>query len=319
MPLLGKDKESERLEQLDTFIETEWRPGPADIAAREAEEKGVKSARETMAERLDNMFASRGFAGSIRSQLRKADLKLTVAEYLLLHVVLAVVVGGVFWLLFNPALAGIGFVGSLFAPRIYVGIRQNRRLRQFENQLGDVLNLWVNALRAGYSVNQAMEAVAREAPPPAGEEFKRVVSEMAIGVPLETAMRNMLSRVESEDLELVFTAVNIAREVGGNLSEILDKISETIRERIRIKGEIRTLTASGRATGTLIGLLPIILSVFLLAINPEYMGQLFFGPERGGAYIPGLPIPCGWPLIAIGLIMMAIGGAIIRRIIDIEV
>jgi len=146
-----------------------------------------------------------------------------------------------------------------------------------------------------------------------------VVAEISIGVPMETALNNMLSRINSEDLDLVFTAVNIQREVGGNLAEILDTISETIRERVRIKGEIRTLTAQGRITGMLIGFLPIGLAVLLLVINPSYMGQLFFGPEKGGAYIPGLPIPCGWPMIAVGLTMMSIGLAVITRIVDIEV
>jgi tight adherence protein B len=177
----------------------------------------------------------------------------------------------------------------------------------------------VNSLRAGYSVPQAMEAVAKEAPPPASIEFKRVVAEISIGVPMEISLDNMTSRIDSEDLDLVFTAVNIQREVGGNLAEILETISETIRQRVRIKGEIRTLTASGRATGTVIGLLPIGLAILLMVINPEYMSQLFFGPDKGGAFIPGLPIPCGWPMIAIGLIMMSIGLAVINRIVDIEV
>jgi len=316
MPLLGKSKETERLEQLETFIDSDWRPSVTDAAEQEALER--KSLRESMAERLDNVLANQGFAGGIRAQLRKANLKLTVTEYLLLHLVAAAGLGFVGFL-FNWALAAIGFLAGLFVPRLYVGFRQQRRLRDFNNQLGDVLNLWVNSLRAGYSVVQAMEAVAREAPSPSGEEFKRVVAEIAIGVPLETGLANMLSRVESEDLDLVFTAVNIQREVGGNLSEILDTISETIRERVRIKGEIRTLTASGRFTGTAIGLLPFIVTLLVMMINPSYMRNLLFGPARGGAYIPGLPIPCGWPLIALGLIMMAIGLAIIRRIVDIEV
>ncbi len=318
MPLLGKDKTSERLDQLESFLDSEWTPS-TEQQALDAEALAGKSAREIVAERLDNALATQGFAGGIRAQLRKADLKLTVAEYLLAHVVAAGALAAVGLLLGNVAFAGIGFIAGLFAPRLYVGYRQNQRKKQFSEQLGDVLNLWVNSLRAGYSVVQAMEAVAREAPDPAGIEFKRVVSEIAIGIPPEVALNNMLSRLENEDLDLVFTAVNIQREVGGNLAEILDTISETIRERVRIKGEIRTLTSSGRATGTLIGLLPILLALFLLLINPDYMGQLFFGPDRGGAYIPGLPIPCGWPIVALGLTMMGIGMAVIQRIIDIEV
>ncbi len=316
MGLFGRDPIEERLKKLDSYIQSEWRPA-ADASAQAV--PSAKALREQMAERLDNLLARRGLAGAIRAQLRRADLKLTVSEYLLLHVVLAAGLGALGLSLRGALGGGLGFIAGLFIPRIYVSIRRNRRLSEFNNQLADILNLWVNSLRAGYSVEQAIEAVSREAPPPAGTEFKRVVAELSIGVPLEVAFNNMLSRVASEDLDLVFTAVQIQHEVGGNLAEILEAISETIRERVRIKGEIRTLTASGRATGFVVGFMPIAISILLMLIRPGYMSQLFFGPERGGAFIPGLPIPCGWPIIALGLIMMAIGIAIINRIMDIEV
>lgn len=305
------------LDNLDQFVESEWTAGPQDV--EQAKGPG-KTMREQMAARLDNALARRGIAGNIRGQLRKADLKLTVAEYLVMHVVVAAILGLVAYALRgNVALAGIAVIFGFFVPRIYVSFRQRQRLKAFENQLGDILNLWVNSLRAGFSVPQAMEAVAREAPEPAAGEFKRVVAEISIGIPFETAMNNMLSRIESEDLDLVFTAVNIQRQVGGNLAEILESISHTIRERVRIKGEIRTLTASGRATGSLISALPIALALFLLFLRPEYMGQLVYGPEGGGAWIPMTQIPCGWPIIALGLIMIAIAWGIIQRITDIEV
>lgn len=312
----GRGGADDRLDELNALIDSEWQPGPQD-AVKVGE---GRSPRELMAQRLDSALAKRGIAGNIRAQLRKADLKLTVSEYLLLHLATAAIGGLIaFGLRQNIALAGVGAIIGLFAPRIFVSFKQASRLHKFEDQLADILNLWVNSLRAGFSVPQAMESVAREAPAPAADEFKRVVAEISIGIPFETALNNMLSRLESEDLDLVFTAVNIQREVGGNLAEILDTISNTIRERVRIKGEIRTLTASGRATGTLISMLPIGLALFLLFLRPEYMGQLFYGPEGGGAYIPSLPIPCGWPIIAIGLIMIAIAWGIIKRITDIEV
>jgi tight adherence protein B len=315
MGLFRKDKTEDRLEQLETFVQSEWRPAASDESSTAAKQV---SQREQLAKRLDNMLDQRGIAAGIRAGLRKADLKFTVAEYLVLHVVLAGVLGLAGFVINGVFAGGLGVIAGFFAPRIYVGIRQGQRLKAFENQLADILNLWVNSLRAGYSVPQAMEAVAKEAPAPASDEFKRVVSEFQIGIPMEIALNNMLSRIESEDLDLVFTAVNIQREVGGNLAEILETISHTIRERIRIKGEIQTLTASGRATGTLIGSLPIGLAIFLQLVRPEYMGQLLFGPPQG-ANIPGIGIPCGWPIVAVGLIMMGIGAAVIARIIDIEV
>lgn len=317
MGLFRRDKTSERLDELNTFIESEWQPATSDSAAVGRTE----SAREQLAKQLDTMLDQRGIAGSMRAQLRKADLKFTVVEYLALHVVLAVALGAVGFIVLGKSRefgAILGIVLGFVIPRVYVGIKQGQRLKAFEDELPDILNLWVNSLRAGYSVPQAMEAVGKEAPPPACDEFRRVVSEFQIGIPMDIALNNMLARLESEDLDLVFTAVNIQREVGGNLAEILETISHTIRERIRIKGEIRTLTASGRASGTLVGGLPFGLAILLYVMNPDYMGQLFLGPPVG-ANIPGLPIPCGWPIVGIGLIMIGLGIAIISRIIDIEV
>lgn len=316
MGLFRRDKTSDRLNQLETFVESEWHPAQDNESATST---AKETQSEQLAKRLDNMLDRRGVAADMRAQLRKADVKLTIPEYMALHVIAAIGLGAAAFLITQSTFgAGLGVIAGLFAPRIWVSIKQGARLTAFENQLADILNLWVNSLRAGYSVPQAMEAVSREAPPPARDEFKRVVAEIQIGIPMEITLNNMLARIESEDLDLVFTAVNIQREVGGNLAEILDTISHTIRERIRIKGEIKTLTASGRATGTVIGLLPVGLALLLYTISPSYMGQLFFGPPIG-ANIPGIGIPCGWPILAIGLILMGIGGAVIARIIDIEV
>jgi tight adherence protein B len=315
MGLFRRDKTSKRLEELDTFVESEWQPAETDMDDKAS---AAVTAREEISRRLDNLVDRRGFAAGVRSQLRKADLKLTVSEFLLLHVAAAGLLGGAGFILRGVPGAGLGVIGGFFLPRIYVSVRKAQRLNAFNNQLGDILNLWVNSLRAGYSVPQAMQAVAEEAPDPAADEFKRVVAELQIGIPMEVALNNMLARIESEDLDLVFTAVNIQREVGGNLAEILETISHTIRERIRIKGEIRTLTASGRATGTLIGLLPFILMILLYLINAEYMQQLFLG-DPIGADMPVVGIPCGWPILATIIILEAVGLAVIQRIIDIEV
>jgi tight adherence protein B len=220
------------------------------------------------------------------------------------------------YLIFDNILV-VGIVGAIvgsFIPTIYLNYSARRRLRAFEDQLGQTLNLWVNALRSGYSVLQSMEAIATELPPPVSVEFERVVQEVRLGLSVPQALNNMERRVPSEDLDLVITAVNIQREVGGNLAEVLDTISFTIRERVRIKGEIRTLTAQGRLSGWIISLLPIALAFILLAINAQYMSQLWIreDPMVG-------PIPCGWIVIAVGLIMMAIGIYAIQRIVDIEV
>ena len=199
-----------------------------------------------------------------------------------------------------------GFVG-FFVPRLYVARVTGSRLIRFENQLPDTLGLWVNALRSGYSVLQSMEAISRDAPEPTATEFRRVVQEVQLGIDMEDALEHLVSRLESEDLDLVITAVNIQREVGGNLAEILDVISHTIRERIKLKGEIRVLTAQGRATGYLISFLPIVLGLFLYAINPGYMGHLFENRM------------CGWPMLGIGLALIGIGFAVVQKIVDIDI
>lgn len=259
---------------------------------------------------IDNILAERKFGKKWRKQLARADLKLTVAEFAALHVGAMVGFFGVSYfvlfsgdLVFSIAAAFIGF----FVPRIWVARTISGRLRKFEEQLPDTLSLWVNALRSGYSVLQSMEAIAKDAPEPTQTEFKRVVQEVQLGIDMDDALEHMLERVESEDLDLVVTAVNINREVGGNLAEILEVISGTIRERIKLKGEIRVLTSQGRMTGYLISGLPIVLAFFLNFISPGYMGEMFASRS------------CGWPLLGIGLALIGMGTAAIQKIIDIDV
>ena len=173
----------------------------------------------------------------------------------------------------------------------------------------------VNGLRAGYSTLQAMEAVSRELPTPIWDEFHRVVQEMQLGLPMEEALDHLLRRITSEDLDLVITAINVQREVGGNLAEILDTISFVIRERVRIKGEISALTAQGRATAWVISGMPIALFFLLLAINPEYIKQ----PFGVGAPVFLNSGMCGiaWVCVSIGLV--GSGFAIVQKMVQIDI
>jgi tight adherence protein B len=278
----------------------------------DVEEEAVEpSEQETQLERaIEKAIAHRPFAQKWRTQLARADIKLTVAEYAALHVISMIGFFALgFFVIFQQqiVMAIIAAFVGFFVPRIYVSMQTSKRLRQFEEQLPDTLGLWVNALRSGYSVLQAMEAISRDAPNPTGMEFKRVVQEVSLGIDLADALQHLLDRMESEDLDLVVTAVNIQREVGGNLAEILDVISHTIRERIKLKGEIRVLTAQGRITGYLISGLPILLALFLNTINPTYMGNLFTNRQ------------CGWPCLGVGLALIGIGSAVVQKIVDIEI
>lgn len=295
-------------ERLEEFV------GSGEILDFEPE-RAVREDR--VADRIDRSMAKRGFFTKTKTRLAKADIKLRVIEYLLFQLFSAVATGVIayFALGQNVVLAIIGVGVGLLIPGIYVNYAAKKRIRAFDNQLSDTLNLWVNALRSGYSVLQGMEAIATELPPPVSVEFERVVQEVRLGLSVTQALGNMLRRVPSEDLDLVITAVNIQREVGGNLAEVLDTISFTIRERVRIKGEIRTLTAQGRLSGWIISFLPIVLGFILFLINPEYMEQLWIREEPIILNV----LPCGWIVIAVGLIMTGIGMFAIQKIVDIEV
>jgi tight adherence protein B len=295
-------------ERLEEFV------GSGDTLDFEPE---VSIREERVADRIDRTMANRGFFRTIKTRMAKADLKLRVSEYIALQLLAAVGVGGAAYFLGGNSiiLAVLGGIFGLFVPGMYVNFAAKRRIRAFDNQLSDTLNLWVNALRSGYSVLQGMEAIATELPPPVSVEFERVVQEVRLGLSVPQALGNMLRRVPSDDLDLVITAVNIQREVGGNLAEVLDTISFTIRERVRIKGEIRTLTAQGRLSGWIISFLPLVLGFILFLINPEYMSQLWIREEPIILNV----LPCGWIVIAVGLIMTIIGMVAIQKIVDIEV
>jgi len=250
------------------------------------------------------------FGDRIARQLARADLKFKVAEYFVLILLSIFLVGLIAWFLGNrhPVSALIGMVLGGIAPGQYVRAQQKKRLQRFNDQLPDMLNLMVNGLRAGYSTMQAMEAISKELPPPINDEFRRVVQEMQIGIPMETALENLLRRIPSEDLDFVVTAINVQREVGGNLSEILDNISFTIRERIRIKGEVRVLTAQVRTSGTVLSLIPFGLTLILWFLNPEYLLSV-----TAGGPICTAVIIC----VVLGLIISSY--FIMMKIADIEV
>ena len=257
----------------------------------------------------------------VTRDLNRADLTLTPAEYLAFRAAAIVLSVAICWALgatLFPALSSIWALAGAVAigywgPLFYVRRRQNQRLNAFNAGLADTVTLVANSLRAGSSFLQSLELVTRESQPPISTEFARVVREVSIGLPLEDALQNLNQRVHSDDLELMTTAIAIQYQVGGNLAEIMDTIAQTIRERVRIKGEIRTLTAQQRLSGYIVGFLPVGLLLVLMIIAPKFINPMFQQP-------PGLfGIPLGVFLLAIGATMIGIGFAIIRRIVDIEV
>jgi tight adherence protein B len=245
--------------------------------------------------------------------LARADLKFKPGEFIAFLFILSFGLGGLAWFMGGDTptartVSGIlGFVLGLGVPLIYVRSQQGRRLDKFNNQLSDMLNLMVNGLRAGYSTMQAMEAISKELPAPINEEFRRVVQEMQLGIPMDKALDNLLRRIPSEDLDFVVTAINVQREVGGPLAEILDTIAFTIRERVRIKGEIKVMTAQVRTSATILSAIPFVLFTIIWLINQEYMLEFFNNPL------------CGGIAIGLGVTMIASGYAIMMKIADIEV
>jgi tight adherence protein B len=269
---------------------------------------------------LNRVVERRDFGANLAREIARADLKIKVSEYLaiwagaiiglpLLFIVLSL---GLPALRSPIALLVAAFIGFML-PRFWLGRRRSGRLNAFNKQLPDTITLLANALRAGSSFLQAIELVVRESRPPISTEFGRVIREVNLGLPFEQALENMVRRVRSDDLELMATAISIQHTVGGNLAEILDSIAYTIRERVRIQGEIKSLTAQQRLSGYVVGFLPIGLAGFLFIAAPNFMEPMFANPPAV------LGLPAGVVILIAGGFMMFLGFMFIRKIVDIEV
>jgi tight adherence protein B len=247
----------------------------------------------------------------ISREMARADLKFKPGEYIALYVIAVMGVALISFLLGGRLLVSaiIGGVVGAFLPRIYVKNQQTKRLNHFNDQLPDMLNLMVNGLRAGFSTLQAMEAVSKELPPPICDEFRRVVQEMQLGITMEKALANLLRRIPSQDLDFLVTAINVQREVGGNLAEIMDVISYTIRERIRIKGDIRALTAQAIYSGRALAIMPLGLICILWFLNRSYIME-FFNKEY---------IVCGVIALSVAGLLIIFGYFVMTRIANVEV
>ena len=243
---------------------------------------------------------------TIFNELILADIMMKPEEFSMIWLVLTFVPAGLA-ALFQAGLmpsVTLAAVGA-FLPIIFIKIKKGKRIKAFEAQLGDTLIMMCNGLRSGFSFKQAMENVASDMPAPIGVEFGRVCNEIRYGATLDDALNNMVERVKSPDLMLVVSAVLIQRTTGGNLSEILSTISETIRDRIKIKGEISSITAQGRMSGMIIGALPVCIAAILMVVNPEYMST-FFTTTAGNI------------MLAVSVVMEVLGFFAIRKVVTIE-
>ncbi len=271
----------------------------------------AKDSKGALTDWVNKRVEKSSLGDSIARELARADLKFKPGEYIALYVI--AIIGGALITFFVggrlliSAVIGAG-IGALL-PRMYVKNQQSRRLTRFNDQLPDMLNLMVNGLRAGYSTLQAMEAVSKELPAPICDEFRRVVQEMQLGIPMEKALANLLRRIPSQDLDFLVTAINVQREVGGNLAEIMDVISYTIRERVRIKGDIRALTSQATYSGRALALMPIGLLCILWFLNRSYVME-FFNKDN---------ILCGGGALGGAAMLITIGYFVMVKIGNVEV
>jgi len=196
-------------------------------------------------------------------------------------------------------------VFGFFLPPILITRKKNKRYKEFNNQLGDTIALVSNSLKVGHSFMQAVDSVVKEMPDPMADEFGKLLREMRLGVQTEEALHNLSERVVSKDLELMVTAIMIQRQTGGNLSGILDQITSTIRDRVRIKTEVKTLTAQGRFSGIIVAMLPVLLGIAILFIDGDYMRLL-------------IENPLGRIMLAGAVVSEILGYTVIKKIVDIK-
>jgi tight adherence protein B len=229
---------------------------------------------------LRRMLSTSTWADRAALDLDRAHVNLRVGEYLLLRFFVGILLFALTLFIARGEIAGI-LIGILLAlvgymlPAFWVGLRTRRRLRAIDRQLVEGLTHVSNAIRAGFAMLQAFDAAAQRLQPPLSEEFGRLVADVRLGASLEDALASMGNRIGSHDLDLVITAILIQRSTGGNLSELLDKVSETIRERDRIRGEIRTLTAQQRFAGLVLSVWPVFLALVFFLLAPDLMSNLW--------------------------------------------
>ena len=246
-------------------------------------------------------------SSSLDLKMLQAGLPILGSEFLIIELV-AAIIGFVFAGLLTMQLP-VAILAFLFMPLVgwmLIQMKIRKRRKDFVNQLGDMLSMVASALRAGFSFVQAVEIVSKEMAAPMSVEISKLIREINVGVPMETALEDINRRVECPEFELITTAVLIQRQVGGNLAQILDNISDTINERIRMKREVLALTAQGRMSAVVLALLPIALAAFLFSVNHDYFDPL-------------LASPMGKVAIGIALLMELLGYLVIKRIVDIDV
>lgn len=300
--IFSSNTKKNEVNRLDKYFKGE------DIIERKKEEKKSKNFKlEFISKGISNVKFLDGYKSQISTKLLKAHIFLKPEEFISINITSFSVAFFISFVLLSNVI--ISFVISIVAwmlPSIILDIKIKSRLKEINEQLSDAITLISNSLKAGYSFFQAVETVANEMDGPISEEFKTMQKEITLGLHTEKALENLTDRIDSDDLDLVVTAVMIQRQIGGNLSEILDNISSTIRERLKIRGEVKSLTAQGRMSGIIISILPPGLCGVLFMINREFVTVLFTDP-------------IGIALTIFSVFLECLGIFFINKIVKIEV
>lgn len=287
-----KEKIKKRLGELSENVELEY-VHEAVLSEKKKKKKRTWHSTKIISRRFEDYLAASGVSFSAR-------------ECMLLWIALSVgpgIIGSLLGLSFLPILA-LSVVGFAIPP-ILVKRSANKRQQLFNKQLGEALTIMSNCMRSGYSFQQAMNSISKEMMPPISTEFGRVVREINYGTSLEQALNNMVSRVDNKDLELLVSAVLTSAQVGANLSEILDTISETVTDRIAIREEVRVSSSQGRFSGILIGLLPVVVILFLMLVSPDYFAGFADNP-------------IGRIMLIVSGVMEVIGFLVINKMVNIK-
>ena len=251
---------------------------------------------------------NRGFENGLDRRLEAAGLPLRTAEWMIVHICAAVLGGVLFWLVSHGMLFGLllGLLLGALGPWFFLSVRRARRESRFLAQLPDTLQLLAGSLQAGYSLPQAMDSVVREAHPPISQEFNRALVETRLGMPAEDALDGIGIRTDSRDFSWIVMAIRIQREVGGNLAELLTTVAETLRERERLRRQVRALSAEGRLSGLILGALPLVFAVYLFLAQPTYIGTL-------------VTDPIGVLLLIVGGALLVVGAFWMSRVVKVKV
>ena len=295
-------------ERLETYASIE------EEAARTTDEELQKLGQLP---RFLHMVFGPGYMAQVEENLARADIPMRPAEYLLLRVVLV----GVGYLIGRYALgylhsgiilAVIGFI----APIMFVRVHQNRRRAKFVRQLADALMLLTNSLRSGYGFLKGLELVAKEMGDPISKELNRMLREVNLGATVDDALLNLGRRVNSQDLDIVVGAYLVQKDVGGNLTEIMEKVAETIRERLRIQGDVRVLTTQGKLSGFVVGFMPFVVFLILIMSAPDYFATMFGPPTT---HLLSYDVPMGVLMLAGAVGWQLIGAYMIFKIVSVKV